>query len=206
MKTKSTFFSTKKIAYTAVFIAVSIALNTLTFVMGATAISFTYVPCVLAGIFLGPISGLLVGALGDILGVIISPKGAYIPLITIGSAMMGFIPGLVAKIPKLKPQIAIAISYLLIFLVTTVTLNTLGLYYIYGVGKKTFWVYLIGRLPKQTVILSLNIFLTYFIYAPLKKIVFDKMYQRKPDVFIKEANKTNNPETISNELNSEKES
>jgi riboflavin transporter len=171
---KSKSLSTKVIAYTAVFTALSVALNVITIPISilGTAISFTYIPCVLAGIFLGPVPGLLVGLLGDGLGVLIAPKGPWIPLITIGSGMLGLIPGLVFKLKKINPYILIAISFALIYLVTTVTLNTLGIYIAYIAGRKTFWVFLAGRLPMQSLVFGINVALTYGLYTILKISVF----------------------------------
>ena len=76
--------STKSIAYTSLLAAVCVLLNTLTFTMPGSgyAISFTYIPTFLAGFYFGPFAGFLVGLIGDVLGCIIWPKGAWIPLIT----------------------------------------------------------------------------------------------------------------------------
>jgi len=175
---KNTFkhLSTKTIAYTAMFAAISVVLNAVTipFSIMGTAVSFNYIPCVLAGAFLGPIPGLLVGLIGDGLGVIIAPKGPWSPLITLGSAMMGLIPGLVFKIKKIHPMLLLLISFLGIYLVTTITLTTLGLYFIYAQGKKTFWVYLVGRIPMQSLVLGINIAITYGLYLALEKTFFKK--------------------------------
>lgn len=47
-----------------------------------------------AGIALGPVYGGIVGALTDILCSIIRPMGAYMPLFTLTSALMGILPAL----------------------------------------------------------------------------------------------------------------
>lgn len=191
--------STKVIAYTAVFTALSVALNVITipFSILGTAISFTYIPCVLSGIFLGPIPGLLVGLIGDGLGVLIAPKGPWIPLITIGSGMLGLIPGLVFKIKKINPYILIAISFVLIYLVTTVTLNTLGIYLTYIVGRKTFWAFLIGRLPMQSLVFGINVALTYVLYTVLKISVFK--VKKKPEILIGTSSKNQSSDILKSE-------
>lgn len=173
-KIKNKNFSSKLIAYTALFTALSVTLNaiTLPFAVLGTAISFTYIPSLLAGALLGPIPGMLVGLIGDGLGVIIAPKGPWIPLITIGSGMIGLIPGLVFKIKKIPHVLLIAISLLLVYLITSVTLNTLGLYLIYAQGKKTFWIYLTGRLPMQTLVFAINIPIIYVLYETLINTTF----------------------------------
>ncbi|MFA7663212.1 MAG: folate family ECF transporter S component [Clostridia bacterium] len=175
-KTTIKHLSTKTIAYTAMFAAISVVLNafTIPFSILGTAVSFNYIPCVLAGAFLGPIPGLLVGLIGDGLGVIIAPKGPWIPLITLGSGMMGLIPGLTFKIKNVPPLLLLLISFLGIYLVTTLTLNTLGLYLMYAQGRKTFWVYLAGRIPMQSLMLGINLAITYGLYLILDKTIFKK--------------------------------
>jgi ECF transporter S component (folate family) len=116
-----------------------------------------------------------VGGLSDLIASLM--QGGTLPLITLGAAMLGFIPGLVSKIPKLKPQFKIAISYVLIYIITTLVINSLALYPILG-GGKTFWAFLIYRLPKQTIVLVINIFLTYLIYFPLAKLFYRKTTQQ----------------------------
>ena len=48
-------------------------------------VSFNYIPCFIAGAFLGPVEGFIVGFMGDLLGGLIRPLGTYIPLIGIAS-------------------------------------------------------------------------------------------------------------------------
>lgn len=58
-------------------------------------IGFGGYPIIFAGILFGPIAGGVVGAIGDIVGMIISPMGAYMPHFTLTAALTGIIPGLV---------------------------------------------------------------------------------------------------------------
>ncbi len=175
--TKENFY-TRKIAYTAVFVALATIANVFTWLpVQSFAISFAYIPAFFAGYICGPIPGLLVGALGDLLGQLIAPKGAWLPTITLAAALMGLIPGLVGKIPKLNPYLKILISYLLCLLVCTMFINTLTLWYVYSYSKgknKTFWVYLWARLPKQALVSLINMGLTMAIFEPCKRVIFKK--------------------------------
>ncbi|MDD4291114.1 MAG: folate family ECF transporter S component [Clostridia bacterium] len=88
--------SIKYIAYCGVLTALAIVCNTFTIMLAPNkALSFVYIPAFTAGIALGPIAGLIVGGLGDLLGHFIAPKGDFQPLITLSSALIGLIPGLV---------------------------------------------------------------------------------------------------------------
>lgn len=49
-------------------------------------------PIVVAGIWLGPVAGGLVGMLADVVGYFINPVGAYMPHFTLTAALHGIIP------------------------------------------------------------------------------------------------------------------
>lgn len=178
-KTKA-YFSPKRLAYLGVMTAIAVITNcfSITVNSGANSISFNYVICSLAGIFFGPISGGIVGLLGDLIGCLIAPKGPFNPFIMVASALIGVLSGLAFKIPKVNVYFKIIIGYLLIFVVCTLGLNTFGLWFFYAQGKKSFIVYLIGRAPFQAINIAINIVITYLLYIPLKKIVFDKWETR----------------------------
>jgi len=173
MKQRILGMSTKKLVYTAVLVAINIALNSvdINVVAFGAKMTFSYIPCFIAGIFLGPLAGLLTGLVGDVLGIIIHPQGVWMPLITVSSALLGLIPGLVFKFIKLNPYIKIAISFALVFLVCTVFLNTYALFLIYSKGR-TFWVYLGVRMTTQPIVFAINAAAICLLYMPLKRYVF----------------------------------
>ena len=172
------YFTVRRIAYTALFAALAVIANSFTVYlpfMGASsnAISFNYLVCALAGIFLGPVCGGIVGGVGDILGWLInSSGGAFNVFITLGSVLLGVIPGLVHKIPKLPPIVKILIAYALVFVVCMCGVNTFGIWFYYIRGAKTYFVYLLGRIATQSIIMAINIVLTCLTYYPLAKYVF----------------------------------
>lgn len=166
----------KRLAYTALFAALAIAANGFSVflpVMGVGAsasLSFNYIVCAFAGIFLGPVAGGIVGGVGDILGWVIQPAGPFNVFITLGSVMLGVIPGLVFKL-KLNPLLSVFISYALVFIVCTAGLNSFGIW-LYYVRGKSFFVFLAGRLAMQSVVLLVNASLTAATYYPFSKYVF----------------------------------
>lgn len=172
------YFTVRRIAYTALFAALAVIANSFTVYlpfMGASsnAVSFNYLVCALAGIFLGPVCGGIVGGVGDILGWLInSSGGAFNIFITLGSVLLGVIPGLVHKIPKLPPVVKILIAYAIVFVVCMCGVNTFGIWFYYIRGAKTYFVYLAGRIATQSIIMAINIVLTCLTYYPLAKYVF----------------------------------
>jgi ECF transporter S component (folate family) len=70
------------------------------------SITLGNLPIILSGFILGPISGFIAGALGDILSYISNPKGPYLFPFTITSGFMGFIPAFAVKILNKKKEIS----------------------------------------------------------------------------------------------------
>lgn len=167
----------KEIAYCAVLVALSVIANIFSIPVAGYSImiSLAYLPIVLAGAFMGPFAGFIVGILGDGLAYLIHPLGAWIPLITLSNGIMGLIPGLIFKYLKINPYINLAISMVLIFVICTCGITTVGLFLVYAKGKKTFFVYLFGRLATQSIVFAANLAIIYGLYPILKKAVFGRI-------------------------------
>lgn len=191
--------ATKMLTYTAVLVALNVICNIFDVPLGIgdLKISLSYIPSMIAGMFLGAIPGLCVGLIGDVLGLLIMPQGAWIPLITLGSALMGLIPGLVFMIKKLNPYIKLAISLVLAFLICTCTVNSLGIFLMFMKGKKTFWAFFVARVPIQSIVFVINSVLLFLLYYPLQKFVFSK----RIDIKKKDSTLTATVETEENQAN-----
>lgn len=165
------------IAYTAVLIAINVALKFFSIRIGSFSISFTYIPCFIAGMFLGPISGGMVGLLGDLIGT--AAKGfAPSPFISISCMLIGVIPGLFFMIKKFHPFIKLTISAILVLFICTLGLSSYGTWLLVSAGANgksflAFW--LIDRLPIQPAIVAINTSLLFILYYPIKKLIFDRI-------------------------------
>lgn len=173
------FFMSKvnqNIAYTAILCALAAILNMLTIVTSIKyfAISFTYIPCFIAGYKLKPANAFLVGFLGDLIAAIIRPLGPYLPLIGLASGLLGLIPALVFKFSRLNNAANIAISFLLTLIVCTSGLNTLALYLAYSKGG-TFWAYLALRLPYQSIVVALNAIIVLALLPIIDRLFTPKL-------------------------------
>ncbi len=93
--------TTKNIAYFGLLIALNVILTRVGSIRiggGGTEIvriGFGGYPVIFAGIVFGPLGGGVVGAIGDLIGMIISPMGPYMPHFTLSAALTGVIPGLI---------------------------------------------------------------------------------------------------------------
>ena len=165
-------FTAKNVAYLGMITAISVIANALSWPISSIggAIAFTYIPNFVAGYFFGPGAGFLVGVLGDVLGCIIWPKGAWLPLITLASGLMGMIPGLVRYIPVPK-RWHVLISYLLVFIVCSEGINAFAYWHAFAATKKTFWVYLIGKMQISVINMIVNLVINFMLMPVFDRII-----------------------------------
>ena len=124
------------------FSALSIVFGKLlAFNLGETIrISFESLPILLAGIFLGPIHGMLVGVVADLLGCLIVGY-AINPIITAGAAVIGLSSGLLFYATKPFPTaVRIFISVLSAHVLGSILIKTVGLILYYGSPHTLFWI------------------------------------------------------------------
>lgn len=172
-------YTAKNIAYLALITAISVIVNALTLTVPGSgiAISFTYIPNFLAGYFFGPGAGFIVGVLGDVLGCIIWPKGAWLPLLTLSAGLMGAIPGLVRYLP-VKMRWHVLIAYVATYIVCSAGINTFTLWHAYAATKKTFWVYLIGKMPVSIVNMIANLVINFMLMPLFERIISPRIKRK----------------------------
>ena len=166
---------TFKLVCIAMLTALSIVANIWTIPLpGNAAISFTIAICFFAGIYLGPLSGAIVGYMGDLIAHLIHPMGAYNWFMALSTTLFGVICALIYKI-RLPKLVKLLISVAICYVVCLCGLNTFGLWLQYIVGvkpsimgvvdfikmdhsgiSKSFWVYLGGRAPTSAINLAVN--------------------------------------------------
>jgi ECF transporter S component (folate family) len=107
--------STRNIVLCGLLIALAVVLGTLPAIrialMGSynLKVSFMVVPCILAGLLMGPLYGFAVGFLADFITTLLVPTGgSYLPIFSIIMGGMGMCPALfsmpIAKLTKLGRQ------------------------------------------------------------------------------------------------------
>ncbi|ABR47390.1 conserved hypothetical protein [Alkaliphilus metalliredigens QYMF] len=92
-------FNTRKLVTLSLLMALTIVFTRIASIripfggVEGVRVGFGSLPILLAGILFGPISGFIVGALGDLIGYFLNPMGAYMPHFTLSAGLSGFIPG-----------------------------------------------------------------------------------------------------------------
>lgn len=94
-RVQKNYFSARTLSYLAMFVALSVVLNTLR----VGPISFGGFPIIYGGLALGPVYGFIIGLVSDLLGFLVRPSGNGFNLaFTLTSALTGAIPVLVLRI------------------------------------------------------------------------------------------------------------
>lgn len=131
-------------------------------------ISLGMIPVAVAGMAFGPLWGGLVGAIGDILGMLIFPSGAYFPGFTVTAALTGIVYALFVYKKEAK-VISIALASVIVCIGLNLLLDTLWLNIMYGSG-------FLAILPARAVKCIINI----PIYTIILHLLWTKVLTRIP--------------------------
>lgn len=135
-------------------------------------IRFGSLPIGIAGMSLGPGIAAIIGALIDVGGYLVKPTGPFFPGFTISGIVSGLIFGFILynKKPTLGRIVAAEAVHTLI---VGIIMNTYWLDMMYI--KKGFFITLMARLPKELVMLPINILMLYIVLEAFGRI---KTYAR----------------------------
>ena len=140
-------------------------------------ITFTFVPLAIAGWLFGVIPAALVGLVGDVIGCMLFPTGAYYPGFTISSMLTGAIFGLFlyeSDITSIKSIVLIVISKLFISVFVNIILNSLWLSIILNKG---FHLFLISHSIKNAIAFPFECVILCVVAGILSRNNIRKMYK-----------------------------
>ena len=169
--TKGSLFNTKMLVTLALLIAMEIVLNRfLSINAWNLKIGFSFVPVVLAAMLFGPIHAAIVGGVGDLVGALLFPIGAYFPGFTLTAALMGLVWGLFLhkKHNLTNTVISVAINQLILGLF----LNTYWISVLYG---SAYWPLFDTRILQAGILLLVQVIVIAAMgeFVPrLKKYIF----------------------------------
>ena len=159
MKSK---YNLRKIVICGIFAALSIILGKLlAFNIGELfRISFENLPIIFVGIALGPLWGMAVGAVADLLGCLIVGY-AINPIITLGAVLIGAVSGIVSKLTRsLKIWARVFLSVFSAHLFGSVIIKSIGLSLFYGTD---FWTLIPYRALNYALIIALEYIIVYIL-------------------------------------------
>lgn len=123
--------------------------------------TFSFLPISICSALLGPVMGIIVGGLGDILSFIINPQGAYFFGWTLNAMLTGLVYGLLLYKNNIT-VIRTAISRVIIAFVIEVPLGTYWLI-VSGVSQKAYKVLFASRALKQLAFIVFEVALILII-------------------------------------------
>ena len=152
--------SPKTLTGAAMLVALYTILSLFTLKLSTTMeIGFAYLALALCGMMFGPVVGGIAGAVGDTLGFIVSPNGAFFPGFTISAFIMGFIYGILLYKKPLTVK-RIMFTSLIVMLVCNLTLTPIWLNMMYGTSLIA-----LPRIIRNVIMYPIN---TILMYAVLK--------------------------------------
>ncbi|MBO5994596.1 MAG: 5-formyltetrahydrofolate cyclo-ligase [Firmicutes bacterium] len=133
-------------------------------------IGFAFVAVFVGAYLYGPVAGAVVGGLGDFLGAILFPIGAYFPGFTLNCALTGVVMGLLLykKQSPLRVVIAVAIDQLII----AMWITPLWISILYG---SPYWPLIISRLPQIGIMIVVEIVVTLLMIKIMERIKASQM-------------------------------
>jgi len=124
--------STKQLVIMALMIAMDVVLTRIFSIQTPVIrISFGFLPIAIVAMMYGPISGAIVGALGDIIGASLFATGAYFPGFTLTGLLVGAVYGLFLY-KRMEKMPNIIASVLIVTIILQLGLDTLWVHMITG--------------------------------------------------------------------------
>ena len=181
--TKLSLTKSKKIILSAMLLSILIVLSRF-FSIKSTflVISFSFIPIMLAGIYLGSKYAAIIAGLGDLIGAILFPFGAYFPGFTISSAAIGFIYGMfLYKKPEenrkdLKFIIQLIISSIIVLGGIKILVESVFLNVLYG---KAYLAVISSRFVTQAIMLPVQVITIFLLEKALRPFAKKYLYKEE---------------------------
>lgn len=163
--------STTKLITVAFFIAIEVVLTRyLSIDTGILRIGFGFLPVAMLGIIYGPVWSASAYVIGDVLGMLIFPKGAYFPGFTLTAALTGLVFGLVLYKKQITWKRALAAS-LIVVVGLNLCLDTYWLHILMGQGY-------LAMLPARLIKCAFSI----PVQTVLIPLVWNKVFKKIPSI------------------------
>ena len=170
---KSQTFTTVSLVYMALLVALNLVLmRVLRFELGAYRITIGHIATIMAGLWLGPVSGAICGLAADLLGCLLDGY-AVNPIITVGAMLWGILPAVALRKMesrgKKAQSLGITLAVCCTCILSIIGCTTAGLVLLLGYN---FYAIIPGRIvlaAMMAVIYSILSNLLYF--SPVTKMI-----------------------------------
>lgn len=165
----------KKIILSAMLLALLIVLSRfLSIETQFLVLSFSFIPIIMSAIWLGPKYSMMIAALGDLIGALLFPFGAYFPGFTVSAAISGYIYGVFlynknkVNINNKKFLLKLIISSILVLGLVNIFITSFWLHLLYG---KAYYAIISTRITSQIVMLPIQVTIIYMLNKFFNPIV-----------------------------------
>lgn len=165
---------TKKIILSSMLLALLIVLSRfLSIETQFLVLSFGFVPIMLSAVWLGPKYSSVIAGLGDLIGAILFPFGAYFPGFTLSAIISGLIYGVFLydknnDFSNKKILFRLIISSLLVLIIVNVFITSYWLHILYG---RAYIVIIGTRIVSQIVMLPIQVIIIFLLNKSLKPVI-----------------------------------
>ena len=173
-KDRERFFSSRRITKFAVFVALALIMKLIgkaLTIMPTFTVTFIYLPWLISGAVLGPVGGMIVGALSDVLGNLVfgSP---FIPLTFVSNTIYALPIALIYKFAPVRNDYVKCVAGAVISLLAcTLGIGSLALYLYYGyVESMGFAQYLLLFRMPQVGVFAVNVVVLCALVRPLGRV------------------------------------
>ena len=159
-----------KIILTALLIALNLVLERIvpSYKIWNQDISFGFIAIAFAAAFLGTPYAAIVAGMGDLIGSLLFPFGAYFPGFTLTNCIYGII--LAEFIYKNATPLKIVICVILNKVTCSLILNTLWISLMYRGGVDAFFVVLVPRLVGTAIIAAIELVVLLLVFSNKSKV------------------------------------
>lgn len=158
-----------KIVLTALLVALNVILERfLAYSVWNQTVSFGFIAVAFAAAFLGTPYAIAVSGLGDLIGSLLFPFGAYFVGFTVTNCIYGLI--LAEFVRKNATPVKIAIGVVLNKIVCSLILNTLWISILYRGGIDAFFIVLPTRLPGAVIMTAVEMIVLILLFSEKSKV------------------------------------
>lgn len=173
-KQKTHYFTSRKITQYAVFVALALVMKLVgkSLTLSPTfTVTFIYIPWILSGAVLGPIGGMVVGALSDVLGNFMF-GAQFIPLTFVSNLLYPLPTAIIYAVWKRgNNYVKLSLGAICSLLLCTLGIGSLAIYTFYGYYQTmNFFMYLLAFRMPQVGVFFVNLVVLILIIAPLVNV------------------------------------
>lgn len=151
----------------AVLLALRVVLGFVSVGNDTYRITFSHLPVFICAYILGPVPGAIVGALGDIVTLIIKPTGPLNIGITFSEMMVGFISGLFLYRHKVN-IFRTTLSCITTAVICSLGITTISILIMYNISNP--WIVFVGRVITNAITVPIHIILLFSCQQLIKRI------------------------------------